>query len=67
MCVCVLHVCVCARVRDFHSVLQEQELYQSEGLGLTEVKYTDNQDCIGGFALSCHLKSVSYAEHLEYA
>ena len=30
-----------------HFLPQEQELYQKEGLGLTEVRYTDNQDCIG--------------------
>lgn len=27
--------------------LQEQELYQKEGLGVNEVHYVDNQDCIG--------------------
>ena len=27
--------------------LQEQELYQREGLGVNEVHYVDNQDCIG--------------------
>lgn len=27
--------------------LQEQELYQKEGLGVNEVRYVDNQDCIG--------------------
>lgn len=26
---------------------QEQELYQKEGLGVNEVHYVDNQDCIG--------------------
>lgn len=26
---------------------QEQELYQREGLGVNEVHYVDNQDCIG--------------------
>lgn len=26
---------------------QEQELYKKEGLGVTKVQYTDNQDCIG--------------------
>ena len=26
---------------------EEQELYAKEGLGLHEVKYTDNQECIG--------------------
>ena len=25
----------------------EQELYQKEGLGVNEVHYVDNQDCIG--------------------
>lgn len=31
-----------------HSVdPQEQELYQKEGLGVNEVHYVDNQDCIG--------------------
>ena len=28
---------------------QEQELYQKEGLGVNEVHYVDNQDCIGTF------------------
>lgn len=28
-------------------VFQEQELYQREGLGVNEVHYVDNQDCIG--------------------
>lgn len=28
-------------------VLQEQELYNREGLGVNEVHYVDNQDCIG--------------------
>lgn len=27
--------------------MQEQELYQKEGLGVNEVRYVDNQDCIG--------------------
>ena len=27
--------------------VQEQELYQKEGLGVNEVHYVDNQDCIG--------------------
>lgn len=27
--------------------VQEQELYQKEGLGVSEVHYVDNQDCIG--------------------
>lgn len=27
--------------------VQEQELYQKEGLGVNEVRYVDNQDCIG--------------------
>lgn len=26
---------------------EEQELYKKEGLGVHEVKYADNQDCIG--------------------
>ncbi len=30
-------------------VIQEQDLYQKEGLGLTEVRYTNNQDCIGTY------------------
>lgn len=29
--------------------VQEQELYQKEGLGVNEVHYVDNQDCIGKF------------------
>lgn len=29
--------------------MQEQELYQKEGLGVNEVHYVDNQDCIGEF------------------
>lgn len=29
--------------------VQEQELYQREGLGVNEVHYVDNQDCIGTF------------------
>lgn len=29
--------------------VQEQELYQKEGLGVNEVRYVDNQDCIGEF------------------
>lgn len=28
-------------------LFQEQELYQREGLGVNEVHYVDNQDCIG--------------------
>lgn len=28
-------------------IVQEQELYQKEGLGVNEVHYVDNQDCIG--------------------
>ena len=32
-----------------HRVLrEEQELYEKEGLGVHEVTYSDNQDCIGG-------------------
>lgn len=32
----------------FHVLfVQEQELYQKEGLGVNEVHYVDNQDCIG--------------------
>ena len=37
-------------------ICQEQELYKKEGLGLTEVKYIDNQDCIGKLS---HAKSIS--------
>lgn len=37
------------------SVLQEQELYQREGLGVNEVHYVDNQDCIGTSAVSVPL------------
>ncbi|RMC13348.1 hypothetical protein DUI87_10883 [Hirundo rustica rustica] len=29
-----------------HVVKREQELYQKEGLGVNEVRYVDNQDCI---------------------
>lgn len=35
---------------DFN-IVQEQELYQKEGLGVNEVHYVDNQDCIGRFCL----------------
>ncbi|CDQ93340.1 unnamed protein product [Oncorhynchus mykiss] len=31
---------------------EEQELYQKEGLGVNEVRYVDNQDCIGLFNLN---------------
>lgn len=31
---------------------KEQELYQKEGLGVNEVHYVDNQDCIGMFFFS---------------
>jgi len=31
---------------------EEQELYQKEGLGVNEVHYVDNQDCIGMCFLS---------------
>lgn len=34
---------------DFGACLQEQELYHKEGLGVNEVHYVDNQDCIGRF------------------
>lgn len=30
---------------------QEQELYKREGLNVPEVKYSDNQDCIGKYYL----------------
>lgn len=38
---------------DLPFFLQEQELYQREGLGVNEVHYVDNQDCIGG----CHCQT----------
>lgn len=31
--------------------VKEQELYQKEGLGVNEVRYVDNQDCIGMYFL----------------
>lgn len=34
---------------------EEQELYQKEGLGVNEVRYVDNQDCIGMYFLKCHV------------
>lgn len=41
--------CCCSVFADIcvSCVLQEQELYQREGLGVNEVHYVDNQDCIG--------------------
>lgn len=41
--------CCCSVSADIcvSCVLQEQELYQREGLGVNEVHYVDNQDCIG--------------------
>ena len=33
------------------SILQEQELYRREGLGVGAVEYVDNQDCIDLFEL----------------
>lgn len=33
--------------------LQEQELYQKEDLGVNEVHYVDNQDCIGQCPFGC--------------
>lgn len=41
--------CCCSVSADIFvfCVLQEQELYQREGLGVNEVHYVDNQDCIG--------------------
>lgn len=39
---------------DLQLFLQEQELYQKEGLGVSEVHYVDNQDCIGG----CHCQTI---------
>lgn len=34
-------------IRNISFAFQEQELYQKEGLGVNEVHYVDNQDCIG--------------------
>lgn len=34
-------------IRSISFAFQEQELYQREGLGVNEVHYVDNQDCIG--------------------
>ena len=28
-------------------IREEQELYQSENLGVAEIQFSDNQDCIG--------------------
>lgn len=42
-------------------ILQEQELYQKEGLGVNEVHYVDNQDCIGKLStLSLRLRPHSF-------
>lgn len=35
----------------FFFFIKEQELYQKEGLGVNEVRYVDNQDCIGMYFL----------------
>ena len=45
--------------QDSPSTFQEQELYQKEGLGVNEVHYVDNQDCIGQFLLKhlCFLQT----------
>lgn len=45
-----MHFFVCVDFRHFLDMsAQEQELYQKEGLGVNEVHYVDNQDCIGEF------------------
>lgn len=38
---------------------QEQELYQREGLGVNEVHYVDNQDCIGLYLIHTVHHSVN--------
>lgn len=43
---------------------QEQELYQKEGLGVNEVHYVDNQDCIGMDTVSLTLGSMGETMYL---
>lgn len=43
-------------------LLQEQELYQKEGLGVNEVRYVDNQDCIAMDFLSCQAFCCCHGE-----
>lgn len=43
----------------FVNFLQEQELYAKEGLGVNEVTYVDNQDCIGMYMLHMYLNKLT--------
>lgn len=45
-------------------LFKEQELYQKEGLGVNEVHYVDNQDCIGQYAYILHLLIADYIMHI---
>lgn len=44
---------------------QEQELYQKEGLGVNEVHYVDNQDCIGMDTMGPSLGSMGETMYLQ--
>lgn len=43
----MLRISLWILIRNISFAFQEQELYQREGLGVNEVHYVDNQDCIG--------------------
>ena len=53
-------------VDDMYLCLQEQELYQKEGLGVNEVHYVDNQDCIGGYCYSVKLSVSDSSNHITH-
>lgn len=45
---------------------QEQELYKKEGLNIPEVKYNDNQDCIGMlYSYPLYFKLLNFAIFLQ--
>ncbi len=50
---CMLGMSLRTLIRNISFAFQEQELYQKEGLGVNEVHYVDNQDCIGMKAPPC--------------
>ena len=41
-------------LNNHHSFVQEQALYEKEGLNVKKIHYVDNQDCIGKTRLIAH-------------